>query len=129
MQLRVMQEALPAIEAAGGSLIAVSPEMPDSSLSTAERHALSYKVLSDPGNKVAEQYGIVYTLPEIIKESYSKSFAMADYNADESWTLPLGATYIVDTDGTIAYAFLDADYKKRAEPAEIVRVLEELQTK
>ena len=105
-------------------MVAVSPEVPDSSLSTKERHSLEFEVLSDAGNIVAEEYGIVYTLPAPIAEILGER--VAAYNADNSAKLPLAVTYVIDTDRTIRYAFVDSDYKKRAEPAEIVAALKQL---
>lgn len=105
-------------------LVAVSPEVPDSSLSTQERHSLEFNVLSDAGNKVAEKYGIVYTLPANIAEMLGER--VSAYNADNSARLPLAVTYVIGIDGVIKYAFVDPDYKKRAEPSEIVEALQKL---
>lgn len=126
LELAALQKALPQIEKAGGQLVAISPQIPDSSLSTKEKRELDFYVLSDVGNVVARKYGIVYTLPDDIRQSFIGKLDLPAYNADKSWELPLAVTYVVDTDGTITYSFVDPDYRKRAEPAEIVKALQAL---
>lgn len=105
-------------------MVAISPEIPDSSLSTVERDSLQFQVLSDAGNKIAKQFGIVYTLPGPIAKVLGET--VAAYNADGSATLPLAVTYVIGKDGVIEYAFIDADYKKRAELAAIIEILKKL---
>jgi peroxiredoxin len=127
--LHDLQEALPEIHKVGGTLVAVSPEIPDSSLSTAEKHSLKFEVLSDKGNHVAQTYGIVYKIPVSVVEQYKGRLDIPAYNHDESWELPLAATYIVDSQGVIRWVFLDADYRNRAEPSDIVAELKKLDSK
>lgn len=121
--LNRLQKKLPDFKSAGANLIAITPEIPDSSLSTSEKHGLEFEVLSDPGNKVAKEYGIVFKLTDPVADSYQKGFDLHSYNGDESNELPLPATYIIDTDGKIIYSFLDADYRNRAEPEDILGAL------
>ena len=123
LKLHELQNKLSEFEALGANLIAVSPELPDKSLSTSEKHELKFEVLSDIGNKIGKEYGIVFKLTEDVADAYNKSFALNDYNGDDSNELPLPATYIIDQNGTIIYAFLDADYRNRAEPEELVKFL------
>jgi peroxiredoxin len=127
MQLRAYQDVLPEIERLGAELVAVSPQVPDSSIATAMRDSLEFYVLSDVGNRVASELGIVYTLPSALCDVYQKRLNLSAYNADTSCQLPLAATWVIDRDGVIRWAFLDADYRKRAEPADIVRALRALQ--
>jgi peroxiredoxin len=124
--LHRLQQELPDFKSAGANLIALTPELPDKSLSTIEKHQLQFEVLSDVGNKVARTYGIVFKLTPEVAESYQKGFDLHSYNGDESNELPLAATYVINTNGKIIYAFLDADYKKRAEPADIINALNSL---
>ena len=126
LQLRTMQQYLPQIKELGANLVAISPEMPDSSISTKEKDELSYYVLSDKGNKVAKKYGIVYTLPEVVQKQFEGRIDVNAYNGDNKKELPLAVTYVVDTNGKITYAFLNSDYKKRAEPEEIIKALKDL---
>ena len=92
----------------------------------AQKNGLKFKVLSDAGNTVAKEYGIVYKLPHEIRKLYQKGgmIDLAKYNGDDSLELPLAVTYIIGKDGVIRYAFLSADYRKRAEPSVILRELQ-----
>lgn len=123
LTLRQLQLELSEIEANGAHLIALTPEIPDKSLSTSEKHDLKFEVLSDIGNEIGKEYGIVYKLTNDVADAYSKSFGINEYNGDESNELPLAATYIINEEGKIVYAFLDADYRNRAEPAELTDFL------
>jgi len=108
----------------GASLIAVSSEPPDRSLEVVQKDSLHYTVLSDAGLNTARQFGIVYELPEVT-DNFLKGFGMdiAKYNESEKAELPLSATYAIDKNGNIIYAFIEADYKLRAEPADIIEAL------
>lgn len=119
MTLRQLQDELPNFKASGATLIALTPELPDNSISTAEKNELEFEVLSDVGNKIAKEYGIVFKLTDEVADMYDSAFDMNSYNGDESNELPLAATYIIDENGDILYAFLDADYRNRAEPSEL----------
>ncbi len=126
MTLHRLQEELPNFKAEGANLLALTPELPDKSISTKEKHDLQFEVLSDVGNVVAREYGIVFKLTEGVAASYQSAFNLHGYNGDSSDELPLAATYVIDTDGVIRYAFLDADYRNRAEPDAIIQALKEL---
>ncbi len=127
LTLQRLQQEVPAFLELGAHLVALTPELPDRSLSTTEKHALSFEVLSDVGNKVAKSYGIVFKLTDEVANIYAKNFNLAHYNGDNSNELPLSATYVIDKQGVIQFAFLDAEYRNRAEPAEIKKVLKEIQ--
>lgn len=128
IQLAAYQRILPQIEELGGQLIAVSPELPDKSLSTTEKNGLRFKVLSDVNLDVAREYGLVFELTPEVAELYSGFFSMEEYNGTEanSRELPLAATYVIGEDGKVAYAFAEADYTLRAEPSEILDALDGL---
>jgi peroxiredoxin len=128
LQLQAYQAILPELKALGASLVAISPQTPDHSLSLAEKHNLGFELLSDVGNQVARHYGLVFSLPEPLRELYIKKFGvdLKDYNADEAYELPLPGTFIVARNGTITFAFVDADYTVRMEPGEIVAKLQEI---
>ena len=123
LTLHALNEELQNFKAQGANLIALTPELPDESISTAEKQNLEFEVLSDVGNKVAREYGIVFKLTDEVAEIYNQSFGLNNHNGDESNELPLAATYIINKDGEIAYAFLDADYRNRAEPSELTDFL------
>lgn len=124
LELRALQQALPQIRELGATLVTISPQTPDNSLSTAEKHNLEFEVLSDVGNQVAKQYRLVFELPESLRPIYEQmGIDLPAYNGDESFELPIPATYVVNADGTMARAFVDADYKNRLDPQEIVAAL------
>ena len=122
LQLHDYQKSLADIHAAGAQLMAVSPELADSALTWKEKNELEFVVLSDVGNKVAHEYGIVYRIPDAISAGYVAGGRtdLTEYNGDDSLELPLAVTYVIGTDGTVEYAFVDADYRKRAETSEVV---------
>jgi peroxiredoxin len=128
IQLHDYQKVLGDIHAMDAQLFAVSPELPDSSLSWKEKNELEFVVLSDLGNDIARQYGIVYKIPDSIAASYRKGgrIDLAKFNDDDSLELPLAVTYVIGTDGMVEYAFLDTDWRKRAETSEILDVVTRL---
>ncbi len=127
LELHALQQALPEIEAQGATLLAITPETPDHSLSTKEKHGLQFEVLTDVGNDVARKLGLVFALEDTIREHYTVfGFALPDYNGDESWELPIPATLVIACDGRVAWRFVDADYTKRGEPSEVVAALKAL---
>ncbi|MDD3320228.1 MAG: peroxiredoxin-like family protein [Paludibacter sp.] len=127
--LHYLQEKLPEFQKAGATLIALTPELPDQSLTTSEKHKLEFQVLSDIENKIGKQYGVVFKLTPEVADMYQKAFDLHKYNGDESNELPLAATYVIDQNGIIQYAFLDADYRNRAEPTEILKALAKIKAK
>jgi len=117
LELRAYQRLLPEIETAGGTLLAISPQQPDASLSTAEKNALAFDVLSDTGSRMAKAFGIAYTLPEPLRALYTQiGHALPEINADDSWTLPVPATFVLDRNGIVTLAHVDVDYRVRLEP-------------
>jgi len=101
--------------------------MPDHSLSTIEKNKLAFDVLYDQGNKVAELFGLVYELPEVLRPIYADLGAdLPKYNGDNTFKIPMPATYIINQNGRIIYHYIDADYTKRSEPAEIVAKLKQV---
>ncbi|MDF1853247.1 MAG: peroxiredoxin-like family protein [Verrucomicrobiales bacterium] len=129
IQLAAYQEILPQIEELGAQLIAISPEVPDQSLTTREKNELRFTVLSDQNLKVSGQYGLVFELPPEVEKLYAEFFDIKEYNGEDAASnqLPLAATYVIDAKGKIAWSFLDADYTKRAEPRDIIEALDELE--
>lgn len=124
MEMKALHDVLPQIRAHGARLIGMSPETPDKALSTAERNEIDIDILSDSGNRVAEQMGLVYELPQALRPIYEKiGIDLPSYNGDDSFKLPVPATYIIGQDGVIVYDFVNADYTQRLEPAEIVAKL------
>jgi peroxiredoxin len=127
LQLQHIQMKLAEIHQAGGQVIAISPELPDKTMTTKERHSLQFQVLSDTNNEVADRYKLAYTVPDYVVDHYDLSSKLNTHNGNEQNRLPLAVTYVIAKNGVVEYAFLDADYKNRATPEEIITVLNELQ--
>lgn len=124
IQLRALQQAVPQFKAKGAKLVVIGPEMPDNSLTTKEKHNLTFEVLSDIDMIVARSLNLVYQLPTELQELYKKFGIDLDSNqGNENQELPIAATYIVEKDGTISYHFLEEDYKLRADPQDILNAL------
>ena len=121
LELRALQQALPEFKALGASLVAISPQNPDNSLSTTEKNELTFEVLSDVGNQVARQLGLVFQIPEQLRPIYqSFGIDLPEHNGDETFELPIAATYVIAPSGKVVYAFVNPDYTQRAEPADIL---------
>lgn len=127
IQLRAYQAILPEMTALGARLVAISPQLPDGSLSTAEANQLTFGVLSDVGNRVARAFGLVWSLPEELRAALrSNNKALPGINGDDSWELPVPATYVIARDGRVALAAIDVDYRNRLEPDAILTTLRSL---
>ncbi|MBJ9992767.1 peroxiredoxin-like family protein [Paenibacillus sp. S28] len=127
LELRAYQRLLDRIHEAGARLLAISPQTPDHSLSMQEKNGLGYHVLSDLHNKVAEKYRLTFRLAEDVQQVYrSLGFPLDQFNGDDSWELPVPATYVIDSQGVIRYASVDPDYRTRAEPEEVVQFAESI---
>lgn len=125
LHLRAYQAILPQIWELGATLVAISPQTPDASLTTAEQKGLTFPVLSDAGNAVARCYGLVFSLSETLR---AVSADLPAYNGDDTWELPLPGTFVIAPDGIVQLAFVDADWTQRLEPAAILDALRDLAT-
>jgi peroxiredoxin len=115
------------IRAAGATLVAVTPQTPVNSRKSIADHKLSFQILSDPGNAVAERFGLRFRLPDYVAAVYRQlGVDLSKFNGDDSWTLPMPARFVIDRQGMIRYAESDPDYSNRPEPAELLSVLESL---
>jgi len=123
-QLSALQEIHPQIAEAGASLVAISPQTQKHSYMTRDMHKLRFPVLSDQGNQVARKFGLVYRLSPEMQAMYESIMTkLPGYNDDQSWELPLAATYVVQKDGKILWARVDADWRHRPEPKELLQVV------
>ncbi|HXY50864.1 MAG TPA: peroxiredoxin-like family protein [Terriglobales bacterium] len=123
-QLEALNRILPQIETSLASLVALSPQTVKQSFFMADQHRLQFRLLNDAGNRVARQFGLVYRVPEEQQTIYRRAFInLPLVNGDESWELPVPATYIFERDGTVLYASVHEDYTERPEPAEILEAL------
>lgn len=127
LELRTYQAQLDRLRAAGASVVAISPELPDRTRDTAGRNEVAFDVLSDTGNTVARSFGLVFRLSDELVEIYRRNGNdLERHNGDGSWELPIPGTFVVDRDGRIALADVDPDYTRRLDPEEVVRAVEEL---
>lgn len=125
LALKALQERLADINALGAQLVAISPQTPEHSLATQQKHELKFPVLSDPGNKVAKQFGLVYTLDASLKPIYEAfGIDLVAHNGDSNFELPIPATYLVGEDGMVLESFLEVDYRKRLAPETALAWLE-----
>jgi peroxiredoxin len=125
LELRGLQRVLPEITQAGASLVAISPQLPDNSLSTEEKNHLTFPVLSDVGNTVAKRFGIVFTLPAALinaNKAMGRDFVEINGEAGAA-ELPMPATFILDKSGVIRLAFVEEDWTKRLDPDIVVDTL------
>jgi peroxiredoxin len=89
-----------------------------------DQHKLRFPLLSDAANRLARQFGLTYRVPAPQEAVYRRAFVNLPFtNGDDSWELPIPATYILDDDGTILYASANEDYTERPEPAAILDFL------
>ncbi len=123
LTLRAYQAALPAMTALQATLVAVSPQNPDYTLLTVQHKELTYPVLSDLGNQVARQFGLVWSIPE---DQRSTSANLSQFNGDDSWELPISGTFVIAQNGVIELAVVDADWTHRLEPQTIIETLRKL---
>jgi len=123
-QMEAMNLIVPQINAAGAVLIAISPQTVKQSYFMHNQHELKFALLSDGANRLARQFGLTYRVPAAQEAIYRRAFVNLPLaNGDESWELPIPATFIIDRDGTILYASANEDYTDRPEPSELVAVL------
>jgi peroxiredoxin len=125
--LRAYQEVLHEFDARGAGLLAVSPQLPDGSLTFAETNELGFDVLSDLGNVAARAYGLVWKLPDALVElNKARGTDLVAANGNDDWELPVPGTFVIDRTGTIRLASVDPDYRNRLEPADLLAALDGL---
>jgi len=123
-QMEAMNPILSQIERAGSTLAVISPQTVKQSFFMHDQHKLRFPLLSDAGNKVAKLFGLTYRVPPPQEAIYRRAFVNLPFtNGDDSWELPIPATYILDRDGTVVYASANEDYTERPEPSEILAAL------
>jgi peroxiredoxin len=125
LELRAWQREQATLDHLGASLVAISPQTPDHSLSTAEKNELAFPVLSDSQLLAAEAFGVAFTLsPELVELYSSVGNDLPMINGNGRWVLPMPATYVISRDGRIFFAHVEADYRERAEPADVLAAVE-----
>ena len=121
LELKAWQKRLAELEHLGASLVAISPQTPDNSLSTAEKNELVFPVLSDSALQAAESFGVAFELSPELVELYARvGNDLPTLNGNGRWVLPLPATYVIDRNGQVVFAHVEADYRERAEPSDVM---------
>ncbi|MGL5114600.1 MAG: peroxiredoxin-like family protein [Beijerinckiaceae bacterium] len=129
LELRAYQAILQKIHAEGAELVAVSPELPDHSLTTTEKNDVSFTVLSDIGGGLASALGIRFKLSDAVRPFYEKAgHALPERNGDGGWSLPMPATFVIQRGGRIAEALIEPDYRKRLDPQDALAALHAIRT-
>jgi peroxiredoxin len=129
LELRAWQAHLAELKSLGATLVAISPQSPDNSLGTAEKNSLTFQVLSDSDLAAAHGFGIAFTLPPELVELYSSvGNNLPQLNGNGQWVLPVPATFVIDKSGVIQFAHVEADYRERAEPADVLSAVRSLLT-
>ncbi|WP_010520813.1 peroxiredoxin-like family protein [Aquimarina agarivorans] len=128
LQLRALQARLNEIRSLGATLIAISPEIPDGSLTDNEISKMEFIILSDQDAKVASQYGVAWEVPEFLMEHMrlDRNLDLIKINNGNGNILPIPATFILGSDGIVKWSYVNVDYRTRSEPDEIIEVLKSL---
>jgi peroxiredoxin len=128
--LETLEAALPRIQSAGGQLVALTPDTGSHLAGTKRKHGLTYEILSDVDGAVGLQCGVLFRAPDLYRQLLaSVGVDLSERHGNEGWLIPMPATFVVDRTGIIRYAFVNADFTKRAEPDEIIEVLQRLWSK
>jgi peroxiredoxin len=124
-QMEALNYVAARVEASGASLAAISPQTEKQAYFMHDQHKLVFPLLVDAHNEVARQFGLVYRASDEQQDLYRRTFVnLPLVNGDDSWTLPIPATYIIDRDGTVLFVSANEDYTERPEPLEILSKLE-----
>jgi len=125
MELKALQDMNDEFKKVDAKIVAISPQTPDASLSTQEKNDLTFEVLSDEHNVIAKEYGLVFSLAEELRPIYTKfGIDIPTSNDDDSYELPMPATYLINKNKDILYSFIDEDYTKRCEPQIILDIIQ-----
>ncbi len=123
-ELEAWQKAFPDLRSRGALLVAISPQLQRQNDFTIQRHSLAFPILSDPASTLAEAFGIAYTVPEPMRLHYRSIMVNIPFiNGDQTWRLPLPATFLIRQDSTIAFAEAYADHRVRPDPADVLAIL------
>lgn len=128
LQLRALQARLKEFHNLGATLVAISPQVPDGSLSENEMNELDFIVLSDQSAKVASQYGVAWEVPEFLAEHMrvDRNLDLEKINNGAGSVLPIPATFVLNKEGIVTWRYVDVDYRTRAEPDDIIEALKQL---
>lgn len=126
IELKALQKKIPELNKLNTALVAISPETPDNSLKTHQRHALNFDILTDVDSKLANKIGIAFVLPNYLKETYQDlGIDLSKYNANNMDKLPIPATFILNKKREVIFEYIDLDYTRRLEPSKIIETIKE----
>ena len=120
--LRMIRRYAPHFQARGASIVAISPQTVEHNKETAKQAGLSFPILTDDRNAYAQECHIAYQLEDAVRPIFQKA-NLPENQGNDSWVLPIPATYVIETDGRVTYSFVDVDFTKRAEPVDILNAL------
>jgi peroxiredoxin len=124
LELQALQSMAENFAKVGTKIVAISPQTPDASLTTKEKNELTFEVLSDEKNVISKEYGLVFSLAEELRPIYTKfGIDIPTLNEDDSYELPMPATYLINKNKEVLYSFIDEDYTKRCEPQIILDII------
>jgi peroxiredoxin len=128
LQLKALHARLSEINALGAQLVAISPEVPDGSMSESEINDMGFQVLSDQDANVASTFGVAWEVPELLLEHMrvDRKLDLASINNGNGSILPIPATFVIGKDGAVTWRFVDIDYRTRSEPADVIEALKQL---
>jgi len=128
LQLRALQARLSEIHSLGATLVAISPQVPDGSLTKDEISEMDFIGLSDQSAKVAKEYGVAWEVPEFLMEHMrvDRNLDLEEINNGNANILPIPATFIITANGKVAWNYVNVDYRTRSEPEEIIEALKKL---
>jgi len=127
LEFKALLDNLPEFKKYNAQILGVSPETPEVSMATVETAGLTFDVVCDSGNKIAREYGIVMQVDELVRPMYLEwGIDIPASNGDESFDLPVPATYVIGQDKNVCAAHVNKDYTNRMEPADILEVLKGL---
>jgi peroxiredoxin len=128
LELRALQESLPAFEQRGATLIAVTPQKPDKSREQIQKESYGFEILSDLDSAVMKKYKLYFELPKDLAALYREKFGIdvEAYNGEGRAVLPVPGTFVLDRDGIVRAAYANTDYTQRMEPADIVAALDKI---
>jgi peroxiredoxin len=121
LEFKALQESVAEIKDAGANLVVISPQLPIMSRELKHKNGFEYDILYDKSNEVAKKFGIAFALPEPLRPIH-EAFGMdiPAHNGDNTFELPLAATYVINKRGEITYAYLNANWMERAEPEDFI---------
>lgn len=127
LELRALETAAGEITALGASIVAISGQRPENAKSLTEKHSLSFPVLSDVNQEVIRAFKLQYPVPAELRQLFEeRGNELNKQNADGSWTLPISATYVADSDGLIVLNHVAADWRTRLDPGDMIKALAQL---